>query len=117
VTAWETGVQEPSGQNLLRLQEVLDVRPGYFSASEEELGVQGGGRGLEQWLGDGGSWADALVSRPGAIRLLGDIAPAGEAADLKQDQLEVIRRVAELQGVEIGSWWYELLGRVRAGDL
>jgi transcriptional regulator with XRE-family HTH domain len=111
VTAWETGKQRPEGDNLLALAELLGTAPGYLRsgrATQEAAAVEDAATG-DEMLG--------MLTEGGALRLLGDIAPAGEASDIKADQLQLIRRVAKRRGRELPGWWYELLRRVDAGEL
>jgi transcriptional regulator with XRE-family HTH domain len=115
VTAWETGKQRPEGENLLGLARLLRTSPAYLLTGEESRQAATAGDDASgqkepfELLG--------ILTESGALRLLGDIAPAGEASDIKADQLQLIRRVAKRRGRELPGWWYDLLRRVDAGEL
>ena len=111
VTAWEIGKQRPEGDNLIALAELLETSPGYIRS-----GDAGQGAGAADGMGADGELL-GILSESGALRLLGDIAPAGEATDIKADQLQLIRRVVKRRGQPLPDWWYELLRRVDAGEL
>jgi transcriptional regulator with XRE-family HTH domain len=117
VTAWEAGVQVPEGENLFKLAELLEVSPAWVLRGEDEEKEESGERGPERWLGGGEGGGEGPLAEWEVLRLLGGIAPPGEAQDLKADQLQLIRRAALRQQKKLPGWWYDVLRRVDAGEL
>jgi hypothetical protein len=58
-----------------------------------------------------------ILKRDDVVRMLGALAPEGEAQDLKADQLQLIRQAYMRMGLGMPSWWYDLLQAVDAGEI
>jgi transcriptional regulator with XRE-family HTH domain len=117
VTAWEAGKQLPSPEALLGLAELLEVEAAWVLRGAAEGQEEERREAAQEWIGSRQVSEEGLVSEWEVLRLLGGIAPPGEAAELKADQLQLIRRVAMRQGGRLPGWWYDVLRRVDSGEL
>lgn len=99
VAAWETDVQVPSGENLLRLADALGAAP------EDILH----GDAVREPAPSYGEQPDVYRL---VVRYLERVGPPGEGEALKRDFIEVEKRVRESRGEALPDWWYTLRGKV-----
>lgn len=66
---------------------------------------------------EGDAVSAVILKRDDVVRMLGALAPEGEAQDLKADQLQLIRQAYMRMGLGMPSWWYDLLQAVDAGEI
>lgn len=143
VANWETGIQLPSGDNLVRLGRALEASPSYILSGEEQRwtghDTDHEGRAmamyvtvrcepaeyyrfrLERQLREPDAYFPPVEDAPGdhasyVASFLGMIGGPGKEEGRKLDALDGFRRALTTLG-KVPEWWYQLRDQVTRGEI
>jgi transcriptional regulator with XRE-family HTH domain len=113
VAKWETDVQVPSGENLVRLARVLGCTPAaILGAAEEERPEDVG------YVADGSDQlAQLLETMDASARHMTLLGPPGQGRLQKLGVLNGIREIIVESGKPVPGWWNELREKVESGAI
>jgi len=109
VAAWESDAQEPRGENLIGLAEVLETTPQFIvSGSGADTEAEPAAREIE----------GLLSSLDEVMRTLQKIDPEpGSQTARKKDALRLMRELWATLGESIPEWFWDIQERVERGEL